>query len=684
MPGPTGEIQAVRAKLPHLPNGALVMLDLEAQSLADCINQVSDALAEELESSEEHQTEIRQLLLRHTESGPDLVANHVAVVHGELKTSGPSVELLVRLTQDVDLVDAQGVPARFIWFLLSAQTTHPHIAAAAEFVELMASEQFFSSTCAAKTAEELEKTYSTALNNEIRFAARIPAELRRTGRIFGGFVNDVRRRAPSFGSDFKDGINPKGLASVVFLFFACLAPAIAFGGLLSSLTEGQLGVMEMIVATAICGTSYALLSGQPLTILGSTGPVIIFVGILFSACKSYNIDFMQTLCCVGIWTMLILLLLAAIDACSWIRYFTRFTDDTFAALISIIFIFEALKDVAKGFVVPDVARDVALLSLVLSLGTFYIAMQLYRFRASIYLHTQVREFLSDFGPTIAIGAMTLVAFMLPDVGVEMLRVTAKFGTTSGRPWLVNPFQAPAWVWAASIGPALLVSVLLFLDQNITVRLVNSPDHKLKKGSGYHLDLAIVALLVGVCSILGLPWMVAATVRSLNHVRSLVVTEQTDDREGRAVERIVGVQENRFTALAVHLLIALSLNFLGLLNKIPMSTLYGLFLYMGVGSMTGNQLFKRLRLWFILPSRYPPTYYLRAVPSLSVHMFTAIQFLCLLVLWVVKVSKLGILFPLFIAFLVPVRMTMGHFFKPEHLALLDADEEPTDEKRRAKF
>ena len=31
---------------------------------------------------------------------------------------------------------------------------------------------------------------------------------------------------------------------------------------------------------------------------------------------------------------------------------------------------------------------------------------------------------------------------------------------------------------AAIGPALLGSVLVFLDQNITARIVNSPDHKL--------------------------------------------------------------------------------------------------------------------------------------------------------------------------------------------------------------
>ena len=43
---------------------------------------------------------------------------------------------------------------------------------------------------------------------------------------------------------------------------------------------------------------------------------------------------------------------------------------------------------------------------------------------------------------------------------------------------------------------------------------------MQKGSGYHLDLLIVAITIGVNSILGIPWFVAATVLSLNHVLSL--------------------------------------------------------------------------------------------------------------------------------------------------------------------
>jgi hypothetical protein len=48
-----------------------------------------------------------------------------------------------------------------------------------------------------------------------------------------------------------------------------------------------------------------------------------------------------------------------------------------------------------------------------------------------------------------------------------------------------------------------------------------------------------------------------------------------------------------------------------------------------------------------------------------------------VLWILKGSELGILFPLLIALLVPFRFLLERWFEPAHLKLLDAEEE-TDE------
>jgi sodium borate transporter 11 len=43
---------------------------------------------------------------------------------------------------------------------------------------------------------------------------------------------------------------------------------------------------------------------------------------------------------------------------------------------------------------------------------------------------------------------------------------------------------------------LLLTCLFFMDQNISVRLVNSPDNKLKKGEAYNVDMVALGCING--------------------------------------------------------------------------------------------------------------------------------------------------------------------------------------------
>jgi hypothetical protein len=61
--------------------------------------------------------------------------------------------------------------------------------------------------------------------------------------LFEGIKRDYKMRLPLLKSDFTDGINVQSLAATMFLFFACLAPAVGFGGLFGIATNGAIGTV---------------------------------------------------------------------------------------------------------------------------------------------------------------------------------------------------------------------------------------------------------------------------------------------------------------------------------------------------------------------------------------------------------------------------------------------------------
>lgn len=53
-------------------------------------------------------------------------------------------------------------------------------------------------------------------------------------------------------------------------------------------------------------------------------------------------------------------------------------------------------------------------------------------------------------------------------------------TNPQRGWIIPPFgRNPWWVYLAAALPALLVTILIFMDQQITAVIVNRKEHKLK-------------------------------------------------------------------------------------------------------------------------------------------------------------------------------------------------------------
>jgi anion exchange protein len=329
--------------------------------------------------------------------------------------------------------------------------------------------------------------------------------LKRTGRLFGGMINDMKRRLPLYKSDIQDGLNSETLAATTFLYFAGLATAITFGGLIGDKTGGLVGISETLVSACFVGMIFHAFASQPLVFVGTTGPLILFDEALINFCNSNDYSFLTVRVYVGIWLTIIALTVSAFEGSVCVRFFTRFTQEIFSALITLIYIVEtALKlvvtykrhpllaeyaylndtDVATTAVLPSAANttedftttvqttmaaiattlgnsteelnllipsdvvgprnqpNTALFCTLLTLGTFMLAYSLKIFRNSKFLGRNARRALGDFGVPISILTFVLIDYFLPQV------FTAKLNVPEG----VSPSDPSRRGWLIPFGP----------------------------------------------------------------------------------------------------------------------------------------------------------------------------------------------------------------------------------------
>ena len=495
-----------------------------------------------------------------------------------------------------------------------------------------------------------------------------------------GVLRDFRRRLPLYKSDIRDGINAQSLATTLFLFFACLAPAIGFGGILNIATNGAMGAIEMVTSTAFCGVFYALCSAQPIQLIGPMGPNLAFTISLAQLANRMSLPFLPLYAWTGMWTSGMLLVAALTSASNLVKYLTRFTDEIFSVLISSIFLFGAVSDVAKAFTSPGSTSTMALLTLTCAMVTFGSAIILKGLKNSVYFTKSIRNNLSNFAPAIGVTLGSLVAravrikYGSAVAALPVLCLPIKFATTTGRPWRIPMMDLPVWARWAAILPAFLATVLLFLDQNITARLVNNPRYKMSKGrtignvlDGMHGDMLVLSLLTAATSLVGLPWMAGATTRSAAHVRSLSLYTN----EGK----ISGTIENRVTGAAVHALIGACVLCAWprrLLSQVPLAVLSGVFLYLGLTSLQGLELWDRIKGLFQDSSVCPKSRW-SIVPPTSARVVTVVQMACVgLMMWVTN-SSVGVISPLLIALLPALRfgLVKTGLVQKESMDMLDA-------------
>lgn len=542
-----------------------------------------------------------------------------------------------------------------------------------------------------------------------------PFTITRSPYLFGGLINEWKKRGPLYVSDFKDGFDGQVISTALFIFFACLSGAIAFGGVLGETTGNRIGITETIITSSFAGILYSLFAGCPLIILGVTGPSLLFDQALWAFSQSNGIDFLAWRVWVGIWLIVVSLVVAAFQGSILVKHFTKFTKDIFTGLIALLFIISPFEKLAKIFKThplkktetycesqgsffyntnssevcndksgtcqavivtnfeqtQEIYPNTALLSVFLMIGTFYISYSLRSFKSGKLLGRTARKALGDFGVPIAILIMFLVDYFI-DIDTEKLNVPDGLELTApktrmgeGHGWLINPFPPnfPVWVPIVSIVPAILFYSLMFMTTEISELLVmektmSSPNYK---GAGVHWDCILISIVNCLGTLIGGPFILAAIVRAVAHVNALTVMS-TNNAPGEPPS-IVDVKDQRLSFLLVSMVLGCSVFLSSFLKLVPLAAMFGVFLYMGITSIESIQLFNRIWLFFTPVKHHPHVSYVRKVRTWKMHVYTFVQIIGLAILYTVSsVKSIALVFPFFVLLMLPLRWSLNYLPK----------------------
>eukprot|EP00935_MAST-01C_sp_MAST-1C-sp1_P000089 g89.t1 len=542
--------------------------------------------------------------------------------------------------------------------------------------------------------------------------------LQRIGCMFGGVIDDYKRRMPHYASDISDSFTRKTISGALFMFFATACSTIALGVVIKKATacpanapaianckagSSYLGVTEYMVMNAVAGMVHALLGCQPLLVLRPTGPVTAFLTLVFNCAVSMNLNFSALLACTGIFIGIYMGIIAAFEISNYTALLTRFIHDIFAFFVCTIYIMDGFMGIKSKFgddvkgtpATQDHSIAGSLLGLILAAVFLYVAFTLHGMSKSALFNATFNQGCVDYAITIALFICIFVSYM-PEgsVFVERLTLPKMVNNSPLTPSLVLA-DGTQRTWTSQLGAAdgktafvgavaaIPITLFFFFDQNVSSLLTQKPDMQLTKGTYYHSSFLWMAIFNFFGPIVGLPFVTGSLPHSPQFVDSLTVTGSHDKKT---------VFENRVAPFLMYLTILLALVLpvgRSCINMIPNAAVDGILIFVGVAGLPDTQMFQRVMLLFTAPENYPATVlYARAEPN-KMHLFTGIQFTAFGLAWLVQglamnyksLSPLGLCFPVIISILVPFRMfAMPMMFSAIDLELLDNEVDMIDEEK----
>ena len=124
---------------------------------------------------------------------------------------------------------------------------------------------------------------------------------------FGVFSSRVTTAVPAVSLLL---LQPKDLSKTIsttfLLYFSIILPAIAFDNLQVDNTDEDINVEKILVGQVCRGLIFSILAGQPLVVVMTTAPLVLFTKIILLVAKDYEFSFLSFFAMVGLWNSFLL------------------------------------------------------------------------------------------------------------------------------------------------------------------------------------------------------------------------------------------------------------------------------------------------------------------------------------------------------------------------------------------
>ncbi|GAA53354.1 anion exchange protein 2, partial [Clonorchis sinensis] len=356
-------------------------------------------------------------------------------------------------------------------------------------------------------------------------------------------------------------------STVIFLYFVVLAPALTFGALLNSTVSEDFSIPLCIFASGISQCLFTVLGGQPLLIVGITGPMLILETCIKLVCEVHQVPFLLMRLLIACYTT-VLGLVAVIANAGWlVLRVRRSVEEVFNFFVSFYFVFKAMKNLFGELLnTATASRENSLeqlntsntshqwtaaltttledqlghhyaktvTTLLLAFLMLFICLWLQSIKRGRYFRRTVRNIFGYLNVPIGL-AITVCANSLLFPGIRASTIQIPTGnrsflflvtsspilassevTHAAQKFLGSPkFHGLAFLLAACLVPAIATDTML---SGITVA---KAERRLRKPCLFSLDLTVtLCLLPLVSSLLGWPFLSPAAVRSNAHAIAL--------------------------------------------------------------------------------------------------------------------------------------------------------------------